>query len=530
MRLTQSTLGQMKALVLAGAAALITTMSANAQSTVTVAMTAGDIPDWSGQPDQGFEGYRFVGYSLYDGLLAWDLSSTDEEVDVVPGLATSYEVDPDNPKRWIFDLRQGVTFHDGCEWNADVAVWNIERLINEAHPAFNPAQFARARSRTSNIAGAEKIDEATFAITTSDEESLFPYNLPYVFMVSQCAVEEAGNDWAAYSDNPSGTGPYVFESVVPHERLVLAKNENYWNEDRIPKHDKLVLMPMPEATTRASALLSGQVNFIEAPSPDMIPALEGAGMNVVTNVYPHTWPYLFNTMEGAFTDKRIRQAANYAVDREAMLAMLGGVATESYGAYIPEQENYGDVFVYEHDVEKARSLLEEAGCMPCEIKVAISTSGSGQMQPLPMNELVKAQLEEAGFEVNFEVIDWNTMITMFQQGAVAYPDYDAINFSSAVMEPFSFVRGFMSRYQSPNGGNWGGYSNPEVDDLLEQALTTYNIDEQNELIREAHEMITEDAARLFIVSDLNPRALAPNLSGFVQAQSWFQDMTPIIVE
>ncbi len=77
--------------------------------------------------------------------------------------------------------------------------------------------------------------------------------------------------------HPSGTGPYKFDSVVPHERLELVKNDKYWNPERIPKHDRLVLLPMPEAATRAAALLSGQVDFVEAPSPDTIPRLKGAG-------------------------------------------------------------------------------------------------------------------------------------------------------------------------------------------------------------------------------------------------------------
>src|SRR6476659_3923674 len=86
---------------------------ASAESVLRIAMTAGDIPDWRGQPDQGFEGYRFVGYSLYDGLVRWDLSSYDKEVEIKPGLATKWYTDPDDGKKWIFELREGVKFHDG---------------------------------------------------------------------------------------------------------------------------------------------------------------------------------------------------------------------------------------------------------------------------------------------------------------------------------------------------------------------------------------------------------------------------------
>ena len=89
-------------------------------------MTAGDLPATTGNPDQGFEGYRFVGYNLYDSLVLWDLSGKDADkaADIKPGLATEWQVDEANPKRWIFKLRQGVKWHDGCDFTADDVVWN----------------------------------------------------------------------------------------------------------------------------------------------------------------------------------------------------------------------------------------------------------------------------------------------------------------------------------------------------------------------------------------------------------------------
>src|SRR5271167_402174 len=108
--------------------------AAGAESVLTVAMTAGDIPLTTGNPDQGFEGYRFVGYNLYDGLLLWDLSKSDKPSDIRPGLATSYEIDPNNNKRWIVHLRHGVTFHDGCKFSADEVLWNFQMRADEKAP------------------------------------------------------------------------------------------------------------------------------------------------------------------------------------------------------------------------------------------------------------------------------------------------------------------------------------------------------------------------------------------------------------
>src|SRR6516162_10802280 len=121
-------------LALAGAAR----MEARGESVLRVAMTAGDIPDWTGQRDQGFEGYRFVGWSLYDALINWDLSRSDREAPLTPGLATKWTIDPTNNRRWIFELRKGVKFHDGCELNADLVVWNIARLLDDKTQGFHP--------------------------------------------------------------------------------------------------------------------------------------------------------------------------------------------------------------------------------------------------------------------------------------------------------------------------------------------------------------------------------------------------------
>ncbi len=108
-----------------------------AETTLRVAMTAGDIPDVTGQPDQGFEGYRFVGYTLYDSLILWDLSRSDVEATLTPGLATKWYIDPKDSRRWIYELRKDVKFHDGSDFNADVVLWNISRLIDDKVPHFN---------------------------------------------------------------------------------------------------------------------------------------------------------------------------------------------------------------------------------------------------------------------------------------------------------------------------------------------------------------------------------------------------------
>ena len=517
-------------LLFAGSVALAAP-AARAETTLTVAMTASDIPDYVGQPDQGLEGFRFVGFSLYEGLIGWDLSRPDREPTLKEGLATKWSVDDIDKTKWVFELREGVKFHDGCAWNADAAIWNLQRLTSDKVPQYNALNYARARSRTNTIAKFEKISDTSISITTVKPESLFPYSVPFILMISPCAYEKAGNDYKAYSAKPSGTGPYRFDKVIARERLDLVRNASYWDPKRVPKHDRLVLVPMPEATTRAAALLTGQVDFIESPSPDTIPRLKSGGMTVLTGPYPHTWDYILNFQRGPFKDLKVRQAANYAINRSEMVDMLEGVAQVGYGYFLPSVKTYGNIVRYEFDASKATALLKGAGCYPCNIVVGISTSGSGQMQPLPMNELVKAQLEAVGFKVRFETMDWNTLVDVFGKGVEKFPQYDAINFSLAVIDPLSgFIKHITTSNKAPVGLNWGGYSNPEIDRLADEALATFDPDAQAKVLQRMHEIVVADAQRVFIVHDLNPRALSPKLKGFVQAQSYFQDLTQISVE
>ena len=505
-------------------------LAAHAESVLRVAMTAGDIPDWTGSPDQGYEGYRFVGYSLYDSMVEWDLTRSDVAADIRPGLAESWEVDAKDPKRWIFHLRKGVKFHDGCDWNADSAVWNFRRVMDSTAPQYNPRHHAGQGWTLINVAKFEKVDDYTVALTTSIVDSMLPYEISVSYEISSCAVTKVNNDYAAYAKAPVGTGPYVFDKVVPHERLELVRNPAYWDPKRIPKQDRMVLMPMPEATTRTAALLAGQVDFVEAPSPDSIPKLKAAAMRIFLVPYPHNWDYQLRVDRPPFNDLRVRQAANYAINRDEMVDMLQGVATPGYGKFIETQPFYGHPMKYEFNPDKAKALLKQAGCLPCSFTVGISTSGSGQMQPLPMNELVKEQLEAVGFEVKLVPMDWNSLIDIFYTGAKKNPQFDAINFSLSSIEPEQgIMKNSMTRYWPPNGSNWGFFSNPEVDKLGDQVLAEFDVAKRNALLGQMHEQLVAQAYDVFIVHDLNPRALSPKLSGFVQAQSWFQDMTPIVV-
>ena len=235
-------------------------------------------------------------------------------------------------------------------------------------------------------------------------------------------------------------------------------------------------------------------------------------------------------VRGPMTDIRVRRAANYALNRAEFVELLNGMAIESYTTMPPSSPWYGHPVKYEFNPEKAKALLKEAGCMPCKLTLAISTSGSGQMQPLPMNELFKAQMEAVGFQIDFKVMDWNSLIEIARSGVAKYPEIDGYNGSRGLLDPLSaLIKPVWKFHWSPAGANWGHFVDPDAETLITQILNEFDVAKRTDLLIKLHELHSDRALMIFVVHDINPRALSPKLKGFVQAQNWFQDLTPIEV-
>ncbi len=541
------------------AAAMMVTVSAvmlparaGAESVLRIGMTAADIPRTLGQPDQGFEGNRFTGLTMYDALTMWDLSSADKASVVIPGLATEWKVDDADKTKWIFRLRPGVIFHDGSPFNADAVVWNVEKVLKQDAPQFDPSQVGVTASRMPTLASARKIDDLTVELTTKEPDSFLPINLTNLFMASPVkwqklyeAASGADNKaksqaaWAAFAKDASGTGPWKMVKFTPRERLELAKNESYWDKARVPKSDKMILLPMPEANARTAALLSGQVDWVEAPAPDALPEIKQRGFKLYANEQPHVWPWQFSRIEGSpWNDIRVRKAANLCVDREGLRdGLLAGLMVPATGTFEKGHPWRGNVsFEIKYDKDAAQKLMQEAGFGPnkrLEVKIQTSASGSGQMLPLPMNEYLQQALADCYFDVKLDVIEWNTLFTNWRRGAKdpSANGANATNVTYAAMDPFfALVRFLQSSMAPPVSNNWGYINNPKFDELVKKARQTFEPAERDKALAELHAASVDDAAFLYVAHDVGPRAMSPKVKGVVQPKSWFIDFSPISVE
>ena len=538
--------------LLASALALAAASPALAQEKVLrIAMTAADIPRTLGQPDQGFEGNRFTGIPMYDALTHWDLSKADAASVLIPGVALSWAADAKDKTKWVFKLRPGVKFHDGSAFTADAVVWNVRKVLDKDAPHFDASQVGVTASRMPTLRSARKIDDLTVELTTSEPDAFLPLNLTNLFMASPAhwqkkfdaaagatPADKAKTAWIAFAADASGTGPFKMARFVSRERLEVTANKAYWDPKRTPKIDRVVMLPMPEANARTAALLSGQVDWIEAPSPDAMASITQRGHKIYFNQQPHVWPWQLSFAEGSpWLDKRVRQAANLCVDRTGLLKLLGGMMGVPKGTVPPGHPWWGNPkFDIKSDMEAGRKLMAEAGhtpAKPLKVKVQISASGSGQMQPLPMNEFVQQSLKQCGFDVQFDVIEWNTLFTNWRKGAKdpSANGANAINVSYAAMDPFfAMVRFTSTKTFPPVSNNWGYFGNAEFDKLIADARTSFDDKARDAALARLHARIVEEAPFVWIAHDVGPRAMSAKVKGVVQPRSWFIDIAPMTID
>jgi peptide/nickel transport system substrate-binding protein len=509
--------------------------TAYAEGTLRIGMTASDIPLTTGQTDQGGEGMRFMGYTVYDSLVLWDLSSADKPSVLVPGLAKSWAVDATDKTKWTFKLREGVKFHDGSAFTAEAVVWNFDKLLKQDAPQFDQRQASQGRSRIPAVTSYKVVDPMTLEITTKVPDATLPYQIAWIMMSSPAQWERTGKNWQEFAKQPSGTGPWKLTSFTPRERAELVPNTEYWDKARVPRLDKMILLPLPEPNARTAALRSGQVDWIEAPAPDAVSALKGAGFQIVTNAYPHNWTWHLSRVEGSpWNDIRVRKAANLAIDRAGLKELLSGLMIPAEGFLPPGSQWFGaPKFKLRHDVAEARKLLAEAGYgpgKPITTKILISPSGSGQMQPLPMNEFIQQNLAEVGIKVDFEVVEWNTLINIWRAGAKSPSSRGGtgINFTYFIQDPFTgLIRHLQCSLQPPAGTNWGHYCDKDMEVLFDKVRNTFDAKEQDEVLKKIHEKYVDEALFLMVTHDVNARAMSTKVKGFVQAQNWFQNFSSI---
>lgn len=407
---------------------------------------------------------------------------------LAPGLAETWE--QEEPTRWRFNLRQGITFTNGEPMNAEAVAFSINRAID-------PATESPYRSRLSTIQGAEVVDEYTVDILTTEPDPVLEFRLIQNSFASLIVppkyVQENGGKIP--DDGPVGTGPYKFVEWVKDDHVTLVDNEDYWGNDLfwsdVPKPKTLIWKPIPETSTRIAALKNGEIDIAVNIPPELAASIdENPGTKSVEVPSDFMYFVVMNTETiEAFKDQRVRQALNYAMDVDAILEniMLGhgkriAVTMTTNGFGYPK-----DLTPYPYDPEKAKQLLAEAG-YPDGFEAGVFMSRNGRyLKDAEIVQAVAGYLEAVGVKTEVTFVEsgvWGELGNAHARGDMNFPGWSGLD-PDLVWYPILHCGEFQSYF-----------CNEELDALLDAGRSTISKVERAKIYEQAGKMIYELAPHI----------------------------------
>jgi peptide/nickel transport system substrate-binding protein len=457
--------------------------------------------DWD--PSICFSIESLVMANFYETLLRYD-SAADE---FIPVLATDYEKSEDG-LTWTFTIRDGVTFHDGSTLEIDDVVYSFER------------------SRNMNKGGSFIWDPVD-TITALDERTLeitLTYAAPLDLIVScvysayVMAPEQAdnGTDWFQ-EGNECGTGPYMLQSQVPGDEVIMTKYENYWNGWDGKHFDKVIIKNVGENASRRQMIESGEADITNELMVEDLKALENNPNVTVyqSNSFSNTIGF-FNTQDPPFDNKLVRQAMNYAFPYDDVITYVSqGYATRPTGPVPTAMWGSVENPPYEHDMEKAKQLLTEAGYPDGGFDFVLGYIAGVEARKKTA-ELYKAELEKLGVNVEIIGMPWDQLWEKAKSTNPAdRPDWLSIAWWPDVVTPASW---FKALYQTEDSifFNLGYYSNPTLDELIGEADILSGTDREAaaEAYREAAGLIAEDAVSTYVSDGMSIYTISNSLKNF----------------
>ena len=448
---------------------------------------------------------RIVFSALCDKLI--DVAS---DLTLVPQLATEWVVSEDGLTVDL-TLREGVKFHDGTDFTADAVKANIERSLTLEESA--------RKSELASIDSVEVVDalHARLHLKAPDAPLLAQLADRGGIMLSPASLD---GDVAAH---PVCAGPFQFKSRVAQDRIELVKFPDYWNAEAV-KLDGVTYLPIPDSTVRFANLQSGDLDLINRLGATDVEAVEGAANLVFARADGLGYQGItFNVGNGARADTpfgkdaRLRRAVSMAIDREAInqvvFAGVNAPASQFVSAASPFHDPAFPVQV--RDVEGAKALLAEAG-YPDGIKLEFLVPNRPENQQVA--QMIQAMVAEAGIQMDLVSMEFATLVAA---GVAGDFQSEYIGWSGR-LDPDGNIHSFV---RTGGGNNDAGYSNPKVDELLDGARTTSDIDKRKDLYHQANVILNEDQpiaylyheAWLYGVSD-KVQGFTPTADGMIRLQ------------
>jgi peptide/nickel transport system substrate-binding protein len=432
---------------------------------------------------------------IYDGLVRFT-----EDLAIVPELATSWRTSNDG-LTWTFRLRRSIAFHDGSPLNAQAVAFHVNREVN---PATNPSN----RALWDPVLKAEAVDDATVNIITR-----FPYpsllnTLAHQsgLVASMTAFQRLGDQ---YKTNPSGTGPYRVERWNVGTELILVRNEKYWGDS--PRWPRIVLRHVPDPATRVALMQAGQAHVVTGLPPENVNELRFLRkVEVIIRPSLRAFGVAMNMNRPLFQDARVRQAFNFAVDKDAIIkAIFRGYASPLTSPISPKTPDAAKLEPYAFNPERARRLLGEAGWLPGPgnmlqkdgqpLRVSFLAPDGWFPKDVEVVEAVQAYLRAVGVDasiVKLEPAAYRPRIL----APAARKDYDLAfyGFNPSNGDSVYHVQGL---FESTYVQNIGSYVNKQVDSWIAEADRTLNRDARRRISEQIQRQIWQDAPYIWLYAE-----------------------------
>jgi ABC-type transport system substrate-binding protein len=428
------------------------------------------------------------------------------EGELEPLLAESVEPGEEE-NTFIVRLREGVNFSDGTPFNAEAVKANLEWVLDPE----NRATFAFLIDRIEEITA---VDEYTVELRLSGPFAPLPAHLSHgaLAMVAPSALDQ-GADFLA--SNAIGTGPYVVQGWARDEAVTLALNADYWGEQ--PNIDTVVFKVVKEDGARLVEVEAGTADIaVRVPPSEADRLAANPNIEIVTTPGLRTIYVFFNVRQEPFTDARVRQAVNYAVDVESIVnELFDGAARVSDAPMAPPIFGYSARPPYARDVERARELLDEAGVAEGTQVVLYHPTGR-YIQDALVADAIRSQLREVGLDAELRTLEWPQYVPFVRaEEPNNQVQFAMLGWGTPTMDADYALYALFHSSQIPPGFNGAFYENPEVDALLDEARSTADQDLRAQLYADAIEIIWEDAPWLFLYSEVQVTAIRSNVEGFI---------------
>ena len=482
-----------------------------------------------GQPVNLRPGDVTDGNSMYVHLQIYNylLGNTPGSTDLIPSLATEWSASEDG-LIWTFNLREGVTFHDGTDFNAEAVVFNVNRWWD---PEFEYGYRAEGHlyeiwtdlfggfkgDDGSTVVDVRAVDDLTVEFELAEPFAAFPAAIAssYFGIASPTAIQESGADYGTPSGLAVGTGPFVFEEWRSGDRITLSAFEDYW-EEGMPKTEQLVFSFVEDPAARLAQLRAGSLDFTVDLTPDQLPEIESdPNLEAVFRPSFNVGYLALNPTYEPLASVEVRQAIAQAINKSAIVEAFWGDLGKTDGHFLPASlENYtsGEVGDYEYDVEAAQQALADAG-YPEGFDLDLwymPVSRPYFPNPKPIAEAFAAELSQIGINVNLQTKDW---------GAYLEDRNTAPGFHS-------FMLGWTGDYGDPDNflfahfgpgatQDLGGYQNPELFDMLTKARSATEKAEREKIYQDVDRLIFDEALRIPIVHSQPLLAKRTNVEGWV---------------